>query len=61
MKAKELKTKKAQELKTLLTEKKSEARDIRFSIHGKQEKNHRDYRNIKKDIARILTVLNDSK
>ncbi|MDO8529705.1 MAG: 50S ribosomal protein L29 [bacterium] len=30
---------------------------LRFDISSKQIKNHREYRNIKKDIARALTKL----
>jgi ribosomal protein L29 len=61
MKAKELRLKSKTELKIILTDKESNARNLRFDIHTKQEKNHRDYRNIKKDIARIKTILNEDK
>jgi len=30
---------------------------LRFDISSKQIKNHREYRNIKRDIARAMTVL----
>jgi ribosomal protein L29 len=58
MKLKELKEKNIEELKKLLGERKEQARKLRFDIASKQVKNVRDYRNTKKEIARILTLIN---
>lgn len=57
MKHKELKEKKAGELTSILSEKMEEVRSLRFDISSKQVKNHRAYRNAKKSIARVLTLL----
>lgn len=56
MKKKELLTKERGELKRDLAELRNKLAKIRFDISGKQTKNHREIRKIKKDIARILTV-----
>jgi len=57
MKAKDLHQKIEQELKGLLAEKREKLRELNFDIHLKQSKNVRDVRKLKKDIARILTIL----
>ena len=61
MKIKELKEKNPNELMRLLAEKKEAARGLRFAISSKQIKNNREFRNTKKEIARILTLINQSK
>lgn len=61
MKIKELREKNIEELKKLLGEKKDHARKLRFDIASKQVKDNREYRNTKKEIARILTLINESK
>ncbi|MFA6973883.1 MAG: 50S ribosomal protein L29 [Parcubacteria group bacterium] len=61
MKIKELREKNIEELKKLLGEKKEHARKLRFDIASKQVKDNREYRNTKKEIARILTLINESK
>lgn len=61
MKIKELREKNIQELKKFLSEKRDAVRKLRFDIASKQIKNVRDIRNDKKDIARILTIINESK
>lgn len=40
----------------LLAELADKARKLRFDLSLREAKNHRDYRKMKKDIARILTV-----
>lgn len=57
MKNKELRDKNKEELTVLLAEKRETVRSLRFDIATKQVKNHRDYRNARKDIARIMTLL----
>lgn len=61
MKAKDLQGKKIEELKNMLVEKKRELGELRVQVASNQLKEHRDHRNLKKDIARILTVINSSK
>jgi len=60
MKLKELKEKNKEELKKLLGEQKEHTRKLRFDIASKQVKNNREYRNTKKEIAQILTLINAS-
>jgi ribosomal protein L29 len=60
MKIKELKEKNIEELKKLLGEKKESVRKLRFDIASKQVKNNREYRNTKKEVAQILTLINAS-
>lgn len=61
MKIKEIKEKNTEELKKLLAEKREAVRKLRFDIAAKQVKNIREMRNTKRDIARILTVLKETK
>jgi large subunit ribosomal protein L29 len=61
MRSKELREMNIEELKKLLAEKRETAQKLRFDISGKQVKNHREFRNTKKDIARILTLLKEIK
>ncbi len=44
-----------------LTSKREAVRSARFASAGSKTRNVRDYRNAKKDIARILTELNTTK
>ena len=46
------------ELTTLLTEKRLALRNFRFSIAGSNTRNVKEGSALKKDIARILTILN---
>jgi ribosomal protein L29 len=57
IKIKELREKSEGELRKMLVEKRETARKIRFDIASRQVKNHREGRNAKKDIAKILTIL----
>ncbi len=59
-KIKELREKNSGELKRLLTEKREYVRKVRFDISSKQIKNTKDLRNAKRDIAKILTLINES-
>lgn len=61
MKAKEYREKEIEELKRLLAEKREAVRRARFDVATKQVKNSRQARNDRKDIARILTLLNEKK
>ena len=46
------------ELSTLLTEKRLALRNFRFAVSGSNVRNVKEGNNLKKDIARILTMLN---
>jgi ribosomal protein L29 len=61
MKIKELREKNLEELKKLAVEKQDHARKLRFDMVSKQVKDVREYRNTKKDIARILTLISETK
>jgi len=58
MKAQEIRTKKPEELKRLLQEKRVELCKARFDIKSNQIKDNQTQKRFKKDIARILTILN---
>lgn len=57
MKIQEIRDLNIEQLKKLVDEKRTQAVKLRFDIAVRQLKNHRQYRSIKADIARILTVL----
>ncbi|MBI4120436.1 MAG: 50S ribosomal protein L29 [Parcubacteria group bacterium] len=59
--AKELKTKSSQELKGLLSQERSKLRDLRFKLSGAQVKNVQETKVVKKNVARILTVVSELK
>lgn len=42
-----------------LTELRGTVRDLRFRIANKELKNHQQLRQVRKDIARILTILKE--
>ncbi len=46
------------ELKKNLGVLREQIRDLQFKIHSKKIKNHHTMKSIKKDIARILTLIN---
>lgn len=57
MKIQEIKDMNIEQLKKLVDEKRTHAVKLRFDIAARQLKNHREYRSVKKDIAKALTVL----
>ncbi|OGG87545.1 50S ribosomal protein L29 [Candidatus Kuenenbacteria bacterium RIFCSPHIGHO2_02_FULL_39_13] len=57
MKVKELNVKQITELKTLLSEKREALRNIRFKVAQRQLKKVHDIKAVKRDIARILTII----
>jgi large subunit ribosomal protein L29 len=59
MDLKELKIKGLEELKTLLAEKREKLRDMRFKLALDSHKDVREVREIKKTIARILTLIKE--
>ena len=58
MEAKELIQTKKEELQKLLQEKREALRQLKFDLASGKVKNVREIRVFKKDIARILTILN---
>lgn len=56
MKMTELKEKTDRELDRMLAELRDKVRDMRFKIAARQLADHRDVREARKDIARILTL-----
>lgn len=61
MKTKELREKNIEELNKLLAEKEELVRKARFDISTRQVKDNRKLRNNKRDIARIITLINEKK
>lgn len=57
MKISEIKQKPKKELERLLREDQEKLRQLRFDLSAGKVKNVREIRKIKKDIARILTIL----
>ncbi len=58
---KEITTKNEEELKKLLEDSQEKERELRFKDSNRQLKNVREIRNLKKDIARISTILTKNK
>ncbi len=61
MKAKEIREKNINELEKILKEKRNVAQKLMFDVSVKQLKEHRNLRNVKKDIARMLTIINEKR
>jgi large subunit ribosomal protein L29 len=60
MKASELRQKSKEELESLLRQKKIQVEELRLALARKKTKNFQELIAEKKDIARILTILNDN-
>jgi large subunit ribosomal protein L29 len=60
MKAKELRAQNQNELNRQLSSLREQVRDLRFKVHSKEVKNSHELRAVRKDIARILTILKQS-
>ena len=58
MKSKDILKKNKKELETILSEKRPALRDFRFSVSGSNARNVKEGIALRKDIARILTILN---
>jgi ribosomal protein L29 len=58
MKIKELQTMGPNELRKQLAAFREQVRDLTFKIHSKEVKNNHMLKVVKKDIARILTLIN---
>lgn len=59
MDAKELKQKTKSELGKILKDNKEKTRELRFNLIAGKVKNVREIRKIKKEIARIITILSE--
>ena len=57
MKTKDYAKKTSEELKELLDEKRARAEELSFLLSQKKVKNVKELREVRKDVARILTVL----
>ena len=60
MKIQEIREMNIEQLKKLVGEKQTQAVKLKFDIAARQLKNHRQYRTIKKDIAKALTIIKES-
>ena len=61
MKIKELRQKTEKELRDLLNENRHKLGQFKFDLASKKLKNVRQIRELRKDIARILTILDEQK
>jgi ribosomal protein L29 len=61
MKKKDFTTKSTKELQALVLEKKTALRNFRFAVAGSKTRNVKEGNALKKDIARIETILNATK
>ncbi len=59
MKPDQLREKKTDDLENLLSKKRAKLQEVKQNINSGRVKNVKEARNIKKDIARILTILNE--
>ena len=59
VKASEIRSQKAEELNKQLADTARNLLDLRFKLETKQLVNHREIRRVKKDIARIKTVIRE--
>ena len=58
MDIKEIKVKSKEELNKLLSDNRDKLRDLKFKVANRQLKDVRGIRKLKREIARMLTVLN---
>jgi large subunit ribosomal protein L29 len=61
MKANELRKKSDEELRGILEERRKKLHQLRTDLVGGKVKNVREIRKVKKEIAQILTILNERK
>lgn len=59
MKTKELREKSEKELKRFLAIEREKLRDLRFKVSQRQSKNLRAVRSVKRNIARLLTIIKE--
>lgn len=61
MKIREIREKTREELMLLVDERREALRTVRFNIASREAKNHQEHRVIRREIARILTILHESR
>ena len=59
LKPKDLRARKPEQLDKMLKEKHERLRHLRFQVASKQVKNHRELRFLRREIARITTILSE--
>ncbi len=59
MHTRDLREKNETELRQLLAESRESLRTVRFGIAERETKNHQEHRHLRRDIARMLTVLHE--
>ena len=59
LKAKELRKSTKDQMEKMLKEKRERLRHLRFQVASKQVKNHRELRFLKREIARISTLITE--
>ena len=59
MKIKELRSQSQGELQRQLASRREQVRDLSFKLHSREVKNTHTLKEVKQDIARILTLLNE--
>jgi large subunit ribosomal protein L29 len=59
MNIKDLRSQNENELLKNLANLREQARDLRFRVHSKEVKNSHQLKDVKQNIARILTILNE--
>ena len=59
MKIAEIREMNIEQIKKFVEEKRTEAVKLRFNLSMRQAKNVREYRNVRKDIAKALTILKE--
>jgi len=59
MNIKEIRAMNQNELVKQLSTLREQVRDLKFRIHSKEVKNSHQLKNVRQDIARILTILNE--
>lgn len=60
MRTRELRQKSSEELQTIVTEKKTRVDELRFLLHQKKTKNVKELAGVRKDIAKILTLVHET-
>ncbi len=61
MKTEELKSKSKNELETMIEDLRKKLSDLRFKFSSNQLKNVKEMSNMKKEIARILTIMRENR
>ena len=59
--SKDFKKMNSADLQKTLTEKREKLLNVRFSVSGSQSKKTAEVRTLKKEVAQILTILNETK